>query len=135
MVSDQASSTVEFTGNVVAKREDGTIRADHIKLFFKDKEKPGGENKQNLERIEASGGVVYETGERKAFADKAVYTIADEVLVLTGKSTRVVTGRSHVTGSTITLYQKSGKVIVEGGSDQRVEMLLNPGELRKSSGD
>jgi lipopolysaccharide export system protein LptA len=140
MVSDQNAATVEFSGNVVAKREDGVIHADSLKVFFVQAKtteakasKTGDGN--SIDRIEASGNVVYEAEDRKAFADKAVYRMSDETLVLTGKAPRVETGQSFVTGRKITLERNTRKVLVEGGADNRVEALLNPREIKKGAGD
>ncbi|MFH1156289.1 MAG: lipopolysaccharide transport periplasmic protein LptA [Pseudomonadota bacterium] len=134
MTSDQSAAIVEFSGNVVATRDDGTIHADFLKVFFAGKSVKAGE-KQSIDRIEATGNVIYEAENRKAYSDKAVYKVKDQVLVLTGEAPRVDTGSSFVTGKTITLYRLSGKVLVEGGSKQRVEAQFNPQELKKKSGN
>ncbi|MBF0113299.1 MAG: hypothetical protein HQK74_11300, partial [Desulfamplus sp.] len=52
-------------------------------------------------------------------------TSTDQKIVLTGDSPRVTTGDSYITGNVITLFQESGKVMVEGGKERRVEALFN----------
>jgi len=120
MIAEKGSSMVEFIGNVEATREDSILLADSKKKTKKN------EAQSNITKIVSTGNVRYTAGERKAFADEAVYTTADDVLVLKGDAPRLVTGTSFVTGKKITLYRKQDKVIVESDGQKRVEALLNP---------
>jgi len=124
MLAKKTASTIEFKGNVIVTREDSIIHADAITMFFtkeneKDKTK---KEKRKIEKIVAIGNVKYFSGDRKAFADKAVYTYNNEVLVLTGNMPKVITGENFVTGKKITLFQKDGRIIIEGG----VKATFNP---------
>lgn len=124
MIAQQDTAMVEFIGNVKATRIDSTIFADSIKIFFSDvKEKDA---QTNVSKIVSTGNVKYTAGERKAFADKAVFTTQDEILILTGNSPKLVTGSSFVTGNKITLFRKQDKVIVESDGSKRVEAVFNP---------
>ncbi len=125
MVAQQDSSMVEFIGNVRATRQDTIILADSIKVFFHNK-KTKKKNQSNVKKIVSTGNVEYTAGNRKAFADKAVYTTEDEVLVLTGKSPKLLTGKSWVTGKKITLLRKEDRAIVESDEKSRVEAFFNP---------
>ena len=126
MFAKKITSTIEFKGNVIVTREDSIIHADSITMFFKKKaEKNKDKNKKDKDKIEkiiATGNVKYFSGERKAFADKAVYTYDTEILVLTGNMPKVITGENSVTGKKITLFQKDGRIIIEGG----VNATFNP---------
>lgn len=73
----------------------------------------------------------YTAGDRKAFADKAVYTAQDEILILTGKTAKLMTGSSFVTGKKITLYRLEDKVIVESDGNNRVEALFKPEDNKR----
>lgn len=130
MIGEKGASMVEFIGNVEAKKEDSIILADSMKVYFvTDKKKnktKKNETQSNITKIVSTGNVRYTSGERKAFADEAVYTTSDDVLVLKGNAPRLVTGTSFITGKKITLYRKQDKVIVESDSQKRVEALLNP---------
>jgi lipopolysaccharide export system protein LptA len=125
MVAQKGTSMVEFIGNVKATREDSIVFADSIKIYFDDDNK-GKDAQSNVKEIISTGNVRYSAGDRKAFADKAVYTTQDAILVLTGKSAKLITGSSFVTGKKITLYRNQDKVIVESDSTQRVEAFFNP---------
>lgn len=139
MVAQKDSSMVEFIGNVKATRIDSIVYADSIKIYFIDDDKnkdadaenkdADAENKdaqRNVKKIISTGNVRYTAGKRKAFADKAVYTTDDQILVLTGKSPRLLTGSSFITGKKITLFRSQGKAIVESDSTKRVEAFFNP---------
>ncbi len=134
MIALQDSSMVEFIGNVRATREESIILADSIKIYFySSDQKPkqaSDQNKDgrqvNVEKIVSTGNVEYTEGERKAFADKMVYTTADEVLVMTGNAPRLLTGKSWITGKKITLFKQDGRAMVESGGTNRVEAFFDP---------
>ena len=127
MTAEEKSSMVEFSGNVKAVLEDSTVFADSIKIYFNDdKKKEESAAQSSVNKIISTGNVKYISKERKAFADKAVYTTKDEILILTGKSPKLITGSSFVTGTKITLFRNENKVIVESDGAKRVEALFNP---------
>lgn len=130
MVAQKNSSMVEFIGNVKATRGDAIIFADSIKVFINSaKTKNQGPN--DLKKIIATGNVEYTAGDRKAFADKAVYTTKDEILILTGKTAKLISGTSHVTGKKITLFRNEDKAIVESDGKTRVQAVFNPEDPKK----
>ncbi len=124
MIAEQSKSTVEFIGNVKATREDSVLLAESVKVFFHTS-KTKKEGQSNVKQIVATGNVRYTAGERKAFADKAVYTTENEVLVLTGKSPKLLTGKSWVTGKKITLYKLEERVMVESDGKNRVQAFFD----------
>lgn len=133
MIAQKDNLMVEFIGNVTATRDDITILADSIKIYLTQTEKAQNDTpKGNLKKIISSGNVRLTMGERKAFADKAVYTLKDETLILTGKSPKLMTGSSFVTGKKITLFRNQETVTVESDGEQRVEALFNPEDNPKN---
>jgi len=127
MIALKDTSMIEFIGNAKATRLDSIVFADSIKIYFANgnKSKTGNVN-SNIKKIVSTGNVKYTAGKRKAFADKAVYTTDDEILILTGRSPKLITGSSFITGKKITLFRKQDKVIVESDGTKRVEALFNP---------
>ena len=125
MIALKDTSMVEFIGNVKATRDDTVIFADSIKIFIHTAETKK-EGQTDLRQIIATGNVEYTAGERKAFADKAVYTTQDEILILTGETARLITGKSHVTGKKITLFRNEDRAIVESDGETRVQAVFNP---------
>ncbi len=130
MVAEKGASMVEFIGNVTAVQEDSTILADSIKIYFEtgapSSRKDSGNGQNRIKKIVSSGNVRYTAGDRKAFADQAVYTTEDDVLVLTGKAPRLETGDSFITGRKITLFRKDDRISVESDGSKRVEALFHP---------
>lgn len=131
MIAQKEMNLVEFTGNVKAVQEGSTLLADSIKIYFNGSDTKNKNNSQdssqaNINKIVSTGNVRYSDGERKAFADKAVYTTDDEILVLTGKTVKLLTGPNFVEGRKVTLFRKSDKVIVESGEAKRVQAQFNP---------
>jgi lipopolysaccharide export system protein LptA len=66
-----------------------------------------------IESIEQTGNVAYEDGGRKAWGDRARYTPADQVLVLTG-SPRVAEGTMTTTARTMRFHRATGEAIADG---------------------
>jgi len=116
MIARKKSSTIEFKGNVVVTKDDSIIHADSITMFFTRENGKKKETKKKIKKIVARGNVKYSSGTRKAYAGQAVYTYDTEILVLTGNSPKVITTDGNsVTGEKITLFQKDGRVTIEGG--------------------
>ncbi len=141
MVAEKAARLIKFSGNVVAERENSTLNADHVDIYFnEDEDTDGKENRQGdedngkkrkIKKIIAYGNVVYTSETRKAFADRAEYTAEDETLVLTGKAPRLATEDSFIEGEKITLHQKTDQVVVERGDEKRVNALINPEDTER----
>ena len=66
-----------------------------------------------IESIVQQGGVAYVDGERKAWGDRARYTPADQILLLTG-SPRVVEGGMTTTAHSMRLNRATGEAFAEG---------------------
>ena len=120
--SDQDGRWVNFTGNVKATQDDGTIWADSLKVYYQPADEKSGAA-GTIKKMVAEGNVkiVFDEDAKTATAQKAVYTADDKVLVLTGGSPRVQSGENFVQGKRITLFQKEGRTVVEGGEEDRVE--------------
>lgn len=128
MVAEQGKRMVEFIGNVKATHGDSTLLADSVKVFFHDsgtRSKKAEAPQGNLRQIIAAGNVDYTAGDRRALADKAVYTAETEVLVLTGTSPKLLTGKSWVTGKKITLFRNQERVMVESDGKSRVQAFFD----------
>ncbi len=126
MVAHQSEAMVEFIGNVKAVQEDSILLADSVKIYFYASDQKTQDGQDRVKKIVAAENVEYTAGIRKAFADKAVYTTEDEVLVLTGKSARLLTGSSWVSGQKITLFRKDDNAMVESDGKSRVQAFFNP---------
>jgi lipopolysaccharide export system protein LptA len=128
MVAHQEASMVEFIGNVRANQDNALLLADSIKIFLHpfqpDTQDATGTGR--IKQLVALDHVEYTAGDRQAFADKAVYTASDDILVLTGKNVKLLTGTSWVSGTKITLFRAQDRVMVESDDQNRVQALFNP---------
>jgi len=133
LIAEQGNSMVEFIGNVRATQDDTVLLADSVKIFIKS-EKNDSKNKDpegkklgegNVDKIIATGHVEYTAGDRKALADKAIYTAHDQRLVLTGNNPKLLTGKSWVAGKKITLFRSQERVIVESDGKKRVQAFFD----------
>jgi lipopolysaccharide export system protein LptA len=131
LVTNTATRLAEFKGEVRVRQGETVIDADSLKIHYtggpQDPTSAGTEG-ESIEKIIAKGRVKIQMDNRIAFADHAVYTTADSILVLTGPNSRLTSGSNSITGSKITFYRADGRVIVEGSQDQRVEAVLFPGD-------
>jgi lipopolysaccharide export system protein LptA len=84
---------------------DRVSTSDTVDVFFR----PGS----GIESIVQQGSVTYVDGERKAWADRARYTSADQMLALTG-SPRVVDGGMTTTAHTMRLNRTTGDAFADG---------------------
>ncbi|PIE61936.1 MAG: hypothetical protein CSA29_00780 [Desulfobacterales bacterium] len=130
MIAEQNAGVVEFIGNVKATQQDSTLVADSVRIFLKASESKQ-DNLSNIKKMVATGNVEYTAGDRKAMADKAVYTIADEVLVLTGKAPKLLTGNSWISGKKITLFRLDGRVMVESDRTKRVQAVFDAQDQKR----
>jgi lipopolysaccharide export system protein LptA len=118
--ADNKQLLITFTGNVVAKQGEMTIHADVARVYYEKKEE-GNE----VREIVATGNVRIQEGERLATCQKAVFTNAEQKIVLTGQP-KVWQGKDVVSGEKITILMEEDKSFVESGPDQRVEVVLYP---------
>jgi lipopolysaccharide export system protein LptA len=132
LLADMDGRTAEFLGHVVAVQGDTEITAARLKVFYAQGaggQESGPAAQGTIERIEASGEVVIHFEENVAHAERAVYTAADGLLVLTGDQARILSGPNTVAGGRITLHRQTRRITVEkaaGGG--RVEAVFVSGD-------
>ena len=131
LVTNTTTRMAEFKGEVHVRQGETVIDADSLKIHYtggpQEKTSPSPEG-ESIEKIVAEGNVKIQMDNRIAFADHAVYTTADSILVLTGKNPRLTSGSNSITGSKITFFRADGRVTVEGSQDSRVEAVLFPAD-------
>ncbi|MEW6615456.1 MAG: lipopolysaccharide transport periplasmic protein LptA [Thermodesulfobacteriota bacterium] len=121
---DNKKNVVKFTGNVVAKRGELTIRSKSISVMY-DKA-----NKKVME-IVAEGDVRINQGNKKARGEKAVFMNSQEKIILTGNP-RVWEGDNIIKGEKITLFLAEDRGVVEGNKNTRVNATIN---IEKDEGE
>ncbi len=154
MEANQNLSMVEFTGHVVARQGDMAIRADSIKIFFspvasssqtissdKSKKTPSEkapEANRQIQKIISTGHVECKAGNRLAFADKAIYTVSDQIMTMTGTPIKLVEGKNQLMGEKLTLFIEQNRAVMESTTDTRVQASFatekSPEESTNNSG-
>lgn len=129
-----------FTGNVVAKRGDGTMRATVMVVLYDGTAAgqttpaaPGtGQEGQQIRRIEMTGPVFFCQRDQAARGDNAVYERATELLVMTGNVV-LTQGPNVVTGPRLVVNLRTNQAQVErdpANPNERVRSLLVPNDAR-----
>ena len=123
--ADNKNSVIIFSGNVVAKQGKVTIYADSARVYYEKKEE-GNE----IREVVATGNVKIQEADRLAVAQNAVFTNAEQKIVLTGQP-KVWQGKDMVSGEKITILLEEDKSFVESGPERRVEVILYPKEEQR----
>jgi lipopolysaccharide export system protein LptA len=110
LTADNKAKTALFTGNVVAKKGDGTLYADRMLVFYV--ETGDGEN-SNIDRIEASGNVKLVRNNRIITSGKAIYYAGEQERAVFSDKPRATENRNVVTGTLMTYYIKDDRSVVE----------------------
>lgn len=129
------NSVVVFKGDVNVVGNDMNMTCQTLELYFKTslKDTSAEDSKYSVEKIVAADSVVIKRPDRgQATAEKAVYYHDSEKIVLTGNplfqdGDRVEGGGDN---TTITLYLKEDRYVVEGTKDDRARLFLNSKDER-----
>ncbi len=130
MEADAAGDVVTFSGNVVATQAEGMLKAQRVRVFYRDLpategSAAAGEPEREITRIEANGEVTVVQGDKVATGQQAVYSAQERTVILTGEP-RVRQDRDWVRGTRVTIYLDEDRSVVEGGPGERVESVLYP---------
>jgi lipopolysaccharide export system protein LptA len=128
------AGVIEFVGNVKATHAETVITADHLIIFYDPdaiKSQTNTLKNESIEKIIASGHVKIIYEDIIAETDKAEYIMKSEVLVLTGKQSKVTRGGHSITGTKFTLQRLDGKLTAESSEANRVKAVIQPPEKDK----
>jgi lipopolysaccharide transport protein LptA len=108
---DQAGGTIQYTGNVQAKKQDMILVAPEMMVHFRD---------NNVTDITASGGVKVTREDQIGTGERAAYDAGTDIVTLTGKNAQV-RDREHglAQGPVVTMRNKAQNVAVQGGTAER----------------
>ena len=117
--ADEVSRTPELLslrGRAELTQGDNRIRADRVEGTIS-----GGD----LSRVEASGNVYFVTPEQTIRGDRAVYTPANDTIVLTG-DVILTQGQNVLTGSRLTYNVRTETARIEAGGQGRIRGVFYP---------
>lgn len=119
-----------FSGNVVVRRNDSTIRAAKMTVFY-----AGGNSapstagmpsaEQQVKRIEMAGNVVFVQKDQQGSGDNAVYDKTNETLTMSGNVT-LTQGQNVAKGQKLIVNMRTGGAKLEG----RPRMILVPNDAK-----
>ncbi len=116
-----------YTGRVEILQDNTRLRADNVKMFHGTK--PGGTGWGKVDRIEANGNLYFVNGTQVIKGDKAVYTSADDTMVVTG-DVIVTQGENVMTGNRLVYNVAAGRTTMDATpgtqSKGRVRAVLYP---------
>ena len=127
---EHESRYAEFFGNVKVTQGDAEIKADSIRIYYKEglrgEFKPA-QGEDAIEKIVAKGNVKIRFENRVAVTEEAVYITKTKVLMLSGDNSKITSGNDSISGARITVYQDSNRIMIESSKAQRVEAVFYPG--------
>jgi lipopolysaccharide export system protein LptA len=125
LITDNDARSAEFIGHVKVDQGGTTIKADRLKLTYKNEGAAGsGMNAESIDHIEAVGNVRIEMDDQVAESQRAVYTTAERKLVLFGPGAKVSNGPNVIEGSQITFYRETGRAEVLGDEKNPVKAII-----------
>lgn len=122
MEFDFKQGRLRYEGNVDVEHGDIKMSTDSLLLTFE----PGDAEK--LREIVATGHVEVVRGEEIARGRSAVYNPGQATLKLSGDAS-LGSGPNLVKGESVIVYLDEGRAIVEGGKDEPVRAVIEPGSL------
>ena len=104
---DRADRAI-FSGNVVVRQGTLTLRTARLTLAY------ANTNGIDINRIDASGGVVITSPSETARGDFAVYDLNNRLITMVG-NVRLERNGSYLNGGRLTLNLDNGRAVMDGG--------------------
>jgi lipopolysaccharide export system protein LptA len=137
LLSSSQDNYAEFIGNVETRQGAFVIKSEKLRIYYKNLQggpKNPGLGAESIEKIIATGHVKIWSDDRIAETERAVWSVTDRIIVLSGENSKVTSGENYITGSRITFYQEDGRIKVEGQNGQRVKATIYPGKNQTIQG-
>jgi lipopolysaccharide export system protein LptA len=129
-----AEHVIEWKGRVEALQNDSRMRSDLLNIYYKAAPKAaGGAAKPSapgadfgdIDRMEAQGDVYFVTPTEVARGDKAVYTAANDTIVITGNVV-LTRGEDVGRGTRLVIDLHTNHATLEGGPTGRPRVIVYP---------
>lgn len=112
---EYVGNTVTLRGRAELIQGENRLRADSV----------SGLNTSGESRIEAAGNVYFVTPDQTIRGDRAVYTTADDMIVVTG-DVILTQGQNVLTGSRLTYNVRTQSARIEAGGQGRIRGVFYP---------
>jgi len=133
MVVLDKENKVIFSGDVIAKQGDMTIKADYLTVIYQTNKRDSSvqnvQPKRQIKEIFVSGHVKIITKNILAFSKKATFIKDKDVVILTGNAS-IIKDKNRITGDTITIYLGQSKSIVSANKGHRVQAIIYPNKIQ-----
>lgn len=113
---DQGDGTAVFTGGVIIGQGDMRLSASRVRIVYL-------EDRDGIERLEASGGVTLVSGQDAAEAARADYNVETGIIEMQG-DVLLLQGGNALSAERMTVNTRSGTARMSG----RVKTVLQQGE-------
>ena len=110
-VQDRADRAV-FTGNVHVVQTDMTMDTPRLTVAYANAQ--GGAGNPQIQRLDASGGVVVKSPSETAKGDFGIYDLNRKLITLIG-NVQLNREQNQVNGSRLVIDLNSGRAVVDGG--------------------
>ena len=112
MEMNWSKNVAVFIGNALLVDEDGKVEADRMEVFLVASEKDENENKEDIEKVIATGNVRITAPERNTKSGRAVFYKRKDILVLDDNPEVWQKGTSF-TGGRITFDLKKDTMVID----------------------
>ena len=110
-VQDRADRAI-FTGNVRVVQAEMTLDAPRLTVAYSNSK--GGGGSPQIQRLDASGGVVVRSPTETAKGDFGIYDLNRKLITLLG-NVQLTQKQNQVSGSRLVIDLESGRAVVDGG--------------------
>jgi lipopolysaccharide transport protein LptA len=117
MVYDEGAGRIVYTGDVTLTQGDILTKSPKATLSLT----PDG---RGVDRLVAGEPVEVQQGTRRATGKQAVYTPANETMLLTGDDVQLVDGQRTTRGRSLTFHVGDDTILVDGREEGRTETIL-----------
>ena len=100
-----------YRGDVDARQGDARLLSDRLDVIFGEGDTP--DEIGDVEQIRATGDVFYITPRERARGDRAIYTVEDDRIVMTGDVV-VTQGDNVITGRQLVIFVEEGRSQIDG---------------------
>jgi lipopolysaccharide export system protein LptA len=118
--------TATFSGNVVVRRDDVTIRAARMNVIYSGtptSQNASASSGDQVKRIEMSGRVLFVQKDQQGSGDTAVYDKVNEIMTMNGNVV-LTQGQNVAKGQKLIVNMRNGQAHLEG----RPHMIILPND-------
>jgi lipopolysaccharide export system protein LptA len=106
MHAEELGNKVTFADKVTLKQEGMTLTSDVMTVYY-------DAGSKDIQKVEAHGNVAVRKDGRVAHSNNALYSQAEETIVLTGDA-NIIENDNKIDGEKITLFMADDRSIIEG---------------------